>query len=120
MREDATARSCPIIYENITIATNNSALSGSLSERRTIMTHARAGIAAALTTATVVFCSLVVGQDQPKVGFTDTPMLPGDKWHVHDGNRPDAARHHARHVSAARTKLALPRRMPSSFSTGPI
>jgi hypothetical protein len=24
----------------------------------------------------------------PKLGYTDTPMLPGGKWHVHDGNRP--------------------------------
>ncbi len=28
------------------------------------------------------------GQDQPKVGFKDTPLLPGGKWHVHDGDRP--------------------------------
>lgn len=27
-------------------------------------------------------------QDKPKVGFQDTPMLPGGKWHVHDGERP--------------------------------
>lgn len=28
-------------------------------------------------------------QDAPKiVGYTDTPMLPGNKWHVHDPNRP--------------------------------
>lgn len=28
-------------------------------------------------------------QDAPKiVGYTDTPFLPGDKWHVHDPNRP--------------------------------
>src|SRR5271156_1538532 len=32
--------------------------------------------------------SLVIGQDHPKVGFKDTPMLPGGKWHVHDGDRP--------------------------------
>jgi hypothetical protein len=32
--------------------------------------------------------SLVVGQDQRKVGFKDTPMLPGLSWHVHDGDRP--------------------------------
>ena len=24
----------------------------------------------------------------PPTGYSDTPMLPGDKWHVHDGNRP--------------------------------
>ena len=27
-------------------------------------------------------------QDKPKLGFKDTPMLPGGKWHVHDGDRP--------------------------------
>jgi hypothetical protein len=32
--------------------------------------------------------SLVVGQDQHKVGFKDTPMLPGGKWRVHDSDRP--------------------------------
>ena len=24
----------------------------------------------------------------PQVGFKDTPMLPGGKWHVHDSDRP--------------------------------
>jgi hypothetical protein len=28
------------------------------------------------------------GQDKPKLGYKDTPMLPGEKWHVHDGDRP--------------------------------
>ena len=32
-----------------------------------------------------------IGQDEPKVGFKDTPMLPGGKWHVHDGDRPRPA-----------------------------
>jgi Domain of Unknown Function (DUF1080) len=32
--------------------------------------------------------SLGNGQDKPKVGYKDTPILPGDKWHVHDGDRP--------------------------------
>ena len=27
-------------------------------------------------------------QDKPKLGYKDTPMLPGGKWHVHDGDRP--------------------------------
>ena len=26
--------------------------------------------------------------DEHQVGYTDTPMLPGGRWHVHDGNRP--------------------------------
>jgi hypothetical protein len=25
---------------------------------------------------------------KPKLGYKDTPMLPGGKWHVHDGDRP--------------------------------
>ena len=25
---------------------------------------------------------------RPKVGYTDTPMQPYGKWHIHDGNRP--------------------------------
>jgi hypothetical protein len=36
----------------------------------------------------IAICSFVVGQDQSKIGFKDTPMLPGGKWHVHDGDRP--------------------------------
>jgi hypothetical protein len=40
--------------------------------------------------AVVAFAALGSGQDQakPKVGYKDTPMLPGDRWHVHDGDRP--------------------------------
>ncbi len=26
--------------------------------------------------------------EQKKLGYDDTPILPGTKWHVHDGNRP--------------------------------
>jgi hypothetical protein len=29
-------------------------------------------------------------QDKPKVGYKDTPLLPGGKWHVHDADRPPA------------------------------
>ncbi len=38
----------------------------------------------------VVAASLGLGraQDKPKVGFKDTPMLPGGRWHVHDSDRP--------------------------------
>src|SRR5437763_13680459 len=25
---------------------------------------------------------------KPHLGYQDTPMLPGGKWHVHDGERP--------------------------------
>src|SRR5512140_350468 len=44
------------------------------------------------------FCALAVpvllavagAQQQPNddLGFTDTPLLPGMKWHVHDPDRP--------------------------------
>ena len=36
-------------------------------------------------------CSIIAGDSagQPKLyGYTDTPMLPGSEWHVHDLNRP--------------------------------
>ena len=44
-----------------------------------------------------VICLLAVltarAEDKPpapkkSLGYSDTPMLPGDKWHVHDGDRP--------------------------------
>jgi hypothetical protein len=40
---------------------------------------------AAITAATG-FSSLAA--DQEKFGYKDTPMIPGTKWHVHDGDRP--------------------------------
>jgi hypothetical protein len=52
------------------------------------MTRPQATVLGALATASIALCSLCIGQDQSKVGFNDTPMLPGGKWHVHDGNRP--------------------------------
>jgi hypothetical protein len=30
----------------------------------------------------------VPAQPPANLGYSDTPMLPGGKWHVHDGNRP--------------------------------
>jgi len=27
-------------------------------------------------------------EEEAPTGYTDTPLLPGSKWHVHDGNRP--------------------------------
>ncbi|MEJ2007844.1 MAG: DUF1080 domain-containing protein, partial [Acidobacteriota bacterium] len=42
--------------------------------------------------ATAVLVGLQVranGQQQKEpIGYEDTPMLPGGKWHVHDGRRP--------------------------------
>jgi Domain of Unknown Function (DUF1080) len=42
----------------------------------------------AVAAAAFTLSALCAGQTQPKVGFKDTPMLPGGKWHVHDGDRP--------------------------------
>lgn len=49
----------------------------------------RTGKAAGL----IALLALIVGsgllaQDKEHLGYTDTPMLPGGKWHVHDGDRP--------------------------------
>jgi hypothetical protein len=38
--------------------------------------------------AALTLGALAQTQDKPKVGYKDTPMLPGGKWHVHDGDRP--------------------------------
>jgi hypothetical protein len=35
----------------------------------------------------VIFFGIAAAQDSP-VGYTDTPILPGQKWRVHDINRP--------------------------------
>jgi len=43
---------------------------------------------AAIVAVAAVSSSFVAGQDKPKLGYKDTPMLPGGKWHVHDGDRP--------------------------------
>ena len=53
----------------------------------TTMTRRQTKRLVAVTAALVVTC-LGNGQDQPKFGYKDTPMLPGEKWHVHDGDRP--------------------------------
>src|SRR5919204_873066 len=31
---------------------------------------------------------LALAAQQRQIGYSDTPMLPGGKWHVHDGKRP--------------------------------
>lgn len=43
----------------------------------------------------LVACAIALGAwgsicsaQQPNVGYTDTPLIPGTKWHVHDPNRP--------------------------------
>lgn len=48
----------------------------------------RAGRAVAIAGAIAAVVLLAGRPLAQKVGYTDTAMLPGDKWHVHDGNRP--------------------------------
>ena len=37
--------------------------------------------------ASTALAAAVSGADKP-LGYTDTPLIPGTKWHVHDGARP--------------------------------
>jgi hypothetical protein len=44
-----------------------------------------------ILTALIATSTLALAQDKPKphpVGYQDTPIIPGTKWHVHDGERP--------------------------------
>lgn len=43
---------------------------------------------ACLTTLTLASWAAGQNPTHPKRGYKDTPMLPGGKWHVHDGDRP--------------------------------
>lgn len=47
-----------------------------------------------LLAAAIALLSTGFAQDAPKpahpLGYQDTPLLPGNKWHVHDGERPQA------------------------------
>jgi hypothetical protein len=52
------------------------------------MTRQQTKVLVLATVALIATCSLGNGQDKPKLGYKDTPMLPGGKWHVHDGDRP--------------------------------
>lgn len=38
------------------------------------------------------WCVAQTTHEEYPMGYTDTPMLPGGKWHVHDINRPQPAR----------------------------
>jgi len=55
------------------------------------MTRRQSIVLALNVGALIAISTLSIGQDQPKVGFKDTPMLPGGKWHVHDSDRPHPA-----------------------------
>ena len=48
--------------------------------------RARAAACAALTA--LILGAAAARQEKPHVGYKDTPMLPGGRWHVHDGDRP--------------------------------
>ena len=45
-------------------------------------------VASSLAVMTLMFHSAGQDQPKPKLGYKDTPMLPGGQWHVHDGDRP--------------------------------
>lgn len=38
--------------------------------------------------ALAVLAVVVVAQQERTIGYQDTPLIPGSKWHVHDGLRP--------------------------------
>ena len=43
-----------------------------------------------ILTALIATSTLAFAEDKPKhpLGYQDTPIIPGTKWHVHDGERP--------------------------------
>jgi len=43
---------------------------------------------ALIVVALAVLSVSLVGQQQPILGYDDTPMQPNGKWHIHDGKRP--------------------------------
>jgi hypothetical protein len=45
-------------------------------------------VASSLVVMTIILHSAGQDQPKPKLGYKDTPMLPGGRWHVHDGDRP--------------------------------
>jgi len=56
--------------------------------------------------ATALCLAIALGAQQKKgadLGFTDTPILPGQKWHVHDPDRP-----HPRVVTPGKEPGAAP------------
>jgi len=38
--------------------------------------------------AAILICPAASGADAKSLGYSDTPLIPGTKWHVHDGDRP--------------------------------
>ena len=43
-----------------------------------------------ILTALIAITTLAFAEDKPAkpIGYQDTPIIPGTKWHVHDGERP--------------------------------
>ncbi|HTS30961.1 MAG TPA: DUF1080 domain-containing protein [Bryobacteraceae bacterium] len=61
-------------------------------------------LAAAFTTAAAAFLAgVLVAQQSHDLGFKDTPILPGQPWHVHDSDRP-----HPRVITPGATPGAAP------------
>jgi hypothetical protein len=54
-----------------------------------MLKHSRV-MALALSLSGLLFSAVSFGQDgsHPRYGYKDTPMLPGNRWHVHDSDRP--------------------------------
>jgi len=48
----------------------------------------RKGARLLFTALAIVTVGSGIAAAQRKIGYTDTPFLPGGKWHVHDGARP--------------------------------
>jgi hypothetical protein len=48
----------------------------------------RSGSALRIGCAVLVVLAALIAQQAHRPGYTDTPILPGQKWHVHDPNRP--------------------------------
>jgi len=45
-------------------------------------------LTAALGACLLIVCTALIAQQAPNLGYTDTPMQPNGKWHVHDPARP--------------------------------
>src|SRR5947209_9292968 len=54
----------------------------------TPMTHTLRFAGALVIAAAVMGLARTQAPQPPSLGYSDTPMLPGGKWHVHDGARP--------------------------------
>lgn len=55
---------------------------------KTLLTALAASTATLLALAPSASTTLPGGQAEDKLGFQDTPKIPGTEWHVHDGLRP--------------------------------